>query len=226
MEQECLAGSELGLSAEEAQLAGIEQGQQAGEEQPAEQRTEHAHRQQEGRTRGDPPRAVQRDAATGHDHVHVGVMGQCRSPGVQHCGDANPRAEVPAIGGDGQHRVRSRAEQQVIDHRLVLPRDIRDLRRHAEHDVEVADRQQIGLARRQPGARGSALAPGAMPVAAGVVGDPPVPAVVAGLDVTAQRGGAAVLDRRHDLELAEAEMPGLGCAIGRPGAAEDIGDLE
>jgi hypothetical protein len=65
-----------------------------------------------------------------------------------------------------------------------------------------------------------------MPVAAGVVGDPPVPAVVAGLDVTAQRGGAAVLDRRHDLELAEAEMPGMGCAIRGPGTPEDVGDLE
>jgi len=53
-----------------------------------------------------------------------------------------------------------------------------------------------------------------------------VPAVVAGLDVTAQRGGAAVLDGRHDLELAVAEMPGMGRAIGRPAAPEDIGDLE
>ncbi len=49
-----------------------------------------------------------------------------------------------------------------------------------------------------------------MPVAARVVGDPPVPAVVAGLDVTAQRGSAALLNRRHDLELAEAQMPGVG----------------
>ena len=53
-----------------------------------------------------------------------------------------------------------------------------------------------------------------------------MPAVVAGLDVTAQRGGAAVLDRRHDLELAETEMPGMGCAIRWPGATEDVGDLE
>lgn len=93
-------------------------------------------------------------------------------------------------------------------------------------DVEIADRQQVGLARCQPGARGGALAFGAMSVAAGVIGDPPVSAVVAGLDVTAQRGGAAVLDRRHDLELAEAEMSGMGRAIGWPAAPEDIGDLE
>jgi len=50
----------------------------------------------------------------------------------------------------------------------------------------------------QPGSRGGALAPGTMPGAAGVAGDRPVPAVGAGLDVIAQRSGAAVLDGRHD----------------------------
>jgi len=65
-----------------------------------------------------------------------------------------------------------------------------------------------------------------VPVAAGVVGDPPVPAIIAGLDVTAQCGGAAILDGRHDLELAEAQMPGMGSAIRWPGATEDVGDLE
>ncbi len=145
---------------------------------------------------------------------------------MQYGGDADARAEVPGIGGDGQHRVRSRAEQQVIDHRLVLPRDIRDLGRQREHDVEVSHGQQIGLARGQPGARRRTLALGAMPVAAGVVGDPPVPAVVAGLDVTAKGCGAAGLDRRHDLELAEAQMAGMGCAIRGPGTPQDVGDLD
>jgi hypothetical protein len=56
----------------------------------------------------------------------------------KHSGDPDPRAEVLGIGCDGQHRVRSRAEQQVIDHRLVLPCDVGDLGRQREHDVEVA----------------------------------------------------------------------------------------
>jgi hypothetical protein len=37
---------------------------------------------------------------------------------------------------------------------------------NAEDDVEVSDRQQVGLALGQPGARGGALALGAVPVAA------------------------------------------------------------
>src|SRR5690606_35899991 len=65
-----------------------------------------------------------------------------------------------------------------------------------------------------------------VPVAARVIGDALMPAVCAGFNVTAQGSGAAALDRRHDLELAEAQMPGMGRAIGRTSSAEDIGDLD
>ncbi|SEK01190.1 hypothetical protein SAMN05518849_12657 [Sphingobium sp. AP50] len=53
-----------------------------------------------------------------------------------------------------------------------------------------------------------------------------MPAVLAGLDMTAKGCGAAVLDRRHHLELGEAQMPGMGGPIGRSGGAKDVGDLE
>ena len=61
---------------------------------------------------------------------------------------------------------------------------------------------------------------------AGVVGDPPVAAVLASLDMTAQGCRAAMLDRRHDLELLKAQVPGMGGPISGAGGAEDIGDLE
>ena len=77
---------------------------------------------------------------------------------MQHSGDADPRAEVLGIGGDGQHSVRSRAEQQIIDHCLVLEGDVGDLGRQGEHHMEVADRQQVGFALGQPGARSGELA--------------------------------------------------------------------
>jgi len=63
-------------------------------------------------------------------------------------------------------------------------------------------------------------------VAAAVIGDAPMAAVFAGLDMAAERRGPALLDRRHDLELLKAEMPGMGGPIGSTRAAEDIGDLE
>lgn len=51
-------------------------------------------------------------------------------------------------------------------------------------------------------------------------------AVLASLDMTAQGCRAAMLDRRHDLELMKAQVPGMGGPISEAGGAEDIGDLE
>ena len=145
---------------------------------------------------------------------------------MQDGGDADAGAEMPGVGGNGQHRLRCGAEQQVVDRGLVLQGHRGNLRRQREHDVEVAHGQQVGLALFQPGPRGGALALRAMPVAARVIGDPPMAAVHAGFDVAAERGGPAVLDGRHDLELGQAQMPGMGSPVAGPGAAEDIGDLE
>ena len=92
--------------------------------------------------------------------------------------------------------------------------------------MEVSDRQQVGLALGKPCARGGALALRTVPVAAAVVGDALVAAVLAGLDMTAQGGGAAMFDRRHDLELLQAQMPGMGGPVGGAGGTEDVGDLE
>ncbi len=83
---------------------------------------------------------------------------------MEHGGDADAGAEVLGIGGDGEHGFRGGAEQEVVDHRLVLPGDVGDLGRQGEHDMEVADRQQIGLARGEPLPCRRALAFWAMPV--------------------------------------------------------------
>ena len=65
-----------------------------------------------------------------------------------------------------------------------------------------------------------------MTVPARVVGDLNMGAVVAALDVTAKRRSAAGLDRRHDLQLAEADVAGVGSAPRRAMSAKDVGDLQ
>jgi hypothetical protein len=137
-----------------------------------------------------------------------------------------PRKAVSRLGGDCQHRLGRRVEQQIIDDGFVLEGDVGDRVRQTEDDVEVTDRQQVGLALRQPGARSGTLAFGAVPVAATVVGDALMAAVLAGLDMTAQSGRAALLDRRHDLELMKAQVPGMGGPISGASRTEDVGDLE
>ena len=66
----------------------------------------------------------------------------------------------------------------------------------------------------------------AMAVAAAVVSDGRIVAVLAARDMSAERGGAAVLDCRHHLQLAEADMAGIGPAPRRAVAAEDVRDLQ
>ena len=60
--------------------------------------------------------------------------------------------------------------------------------------MEIADGEQVGRAGGEPVFRRRALALGTMAIAAGVVGDPAVAAILAALEVAAERGRAAALD--------------------------------
>ena len=195
------------------------------EKQAAEQAREHAHGQEEAGLAGDPARPVRRQAAAGNDDVDMRMMGERRAPGVQHGGEADARAQMLRVGGDGGQRLGGGPEQEVVDGGLVLERDRADRSRQGEDDVIVGNRQKLRLALFEPLPRRRALALRAVPVAAGIVGDAFVRAVLAALDMAAERGGATGLDRRHDLQLAEAHMAGVGLAPRRPMGAKDVGDL-
>jgi hypothetical protein len=108
---------------------------------------------------------------------------------------ADAGAQVLRVGGDPCHGLDGGAEQEVVDHGLVLEGDRGDLGGQREDDVEVSDRQEIGFPIGQPVSRGRALAPWAVPVAAGVVGDAQMAAVVAAFDMATERGGAAPFRR-------------------------------
>ena len=68
------------------------------------------------------------------------MVGHGRPPCVKDGGDADARAEVLRVRGDGRHRLGRCLEQQAVDHRLVLERDVGDLGGQREDDVEVAHR--------------------------------------------------------------------------------------
>jgi hypothetical protein len=117
-------------------------------------------------------------------------------------------------------------KQQVVDHGLVLIGDVGDPSRHREYHVIVRYRQQLGLALGQPFPCRRTLTLRAMPIAAGVVGDDGVRALLTTLDMAAERRRTAALDRRHHLELAKADTAGIGRTPRRPVVAEDIRDLQ
>src|SRR3546814_1721654 len=85
----------------------------------------------------------------------------CSSGRVEDGGDTEPGAEWLRVGGDGEHRIGGGLEQQIIDQRRVVIGERGNLGRQREHDVEIADREEISLAGFEPAARGGALAPGA-----------------------------------------------------------------
>jgi hypothetical protein len=92
-------------------------------------------------------------------------------PSMQDHGRADLRTQVLVVGGDRSQRLGCRLEQDGVDHRLIVIGDGRNRSRQREYDVEIGDRQQIGLAGREPLTRGAGLTLGAMPVAATIVGD-------------------------------------------------------
>ena len=117
-------------------------------------------------------------------------------------------------------------EQQAVDHRLVVVGDVADRRRQREDDMEIGRREQLGLARRPPFARRRALALGTVPVAAAVVGDHRMGAVLAARHMPAEGRRATALDGAHDLELVEADAAAVGIAPCGPVPAEDVRDLQ
>jgi hypothetical protein len=65
-----------------------------------------------------------------------------------------------------------------------------------------------------------------MPIAAAIVGDDFMGAVLAARDMSAESRRAAALDRRHDLQLAKAQVAGVGLAPRRSMIAKNIRDLQ
>jgi hypothetical protein len=133
--------------------------------------------------------------------VQVRVVHQVLTPGVQHGQQADLcGAQVPGIGGDFRQRFAGRLEEHPVELAFVLKRQRRDLRGQREDDVEIRDRQQFRFPLREPRGAGHRLTLGTMAVAARVVRDFAVVAVVARPDMPAHHRGAARLNvRKHSL---------------------------
>jgi hypothetical protein len=193
---------------EELQFSGTVRVTELLQEQAPEQTGEYAHGQEEARSAGDPTFPIDRQSPAGSDPVHMGMMGHRRAPGVQHQGHADTGAQVSGVGRNDTQGLGGRLEQDAVDHRLVVPGDIADRCGQRKDQVVVLYGQEVGLTGFQPAPGRTALALGAMPVPAGVVGDLDVVASLASQYMTTQCRRAAAFDGRHDPELAETEVTG------------------
>ena len=158
--------------------------------------------------------------------MHVRVVRQRRTPGVQHQRGADARAQLLRIGGDGLQHLSGHVEQQAVDVGLVLIRQVSDGRGQREDHMVILHRQQIGLAGIEPALGRRALALGAVPIAARVVGHLVSATTLAAQDMAAQRRRAALGDGRHHLELSQAQMTAPSLAPGGTMLTEDVSDLQ
>ena len=125
---------------------------------------------------------------------------------MEHASHTQVRTESFWIGTDLEQSLRGALEQQVVDTSLVLIGDVADEGGHGEHDMEVRDRQQLGLALGEPLARSGALTLRTVPIATGVVGDVGALAGVTADDMATELCATATLDGRHHLELVQAQV--------------------
>ena len=132
-------------------------------------------------------------------------------------------AQVSGVLGQLDEGLGGGLEQEVVDDSLVSQSDGVEVFWQGEDDVEIGHWQQVCFLSLQPSFFVQPLALGAMPVPAGVVGDPDVTAGVTGLHVTAQ--GRRGLDGAHRPEVSDGHLLAVGLPIGLPKGPEDIGDF-
>ena len=66
---------------------------------------------------------------------------------MQHCSDADAGTQMPGISCDRERRLGRGPHEQIVDCSFVLVGDIGDRCRHRVDDMEVANGQQLRLAR-------------------------------------------------------------------------------
>lgn len=201
--------------------------QQPFDEHPAEQLRENMDGQEEIAPARSPARAIVGKHTTEDKAMDVGVMGQRLPPGVQDTDEAKLAAQtMTRIGSDGLDRHGDGFEENAIEQPLVLVGDLRNCAGHGKYDMEIGNGQKVSFAIGKPLVAGGTLALRAVPVAAGVIGDTRVRAVIAGLDMPTKRRRLAQLDRGHDAAFHPAEVAVVNAGIGMAMTAEDIRHLQ
>lgn len=153
---------------------------------------EHLHGQEEVRAGVDPATAIGGKAAGRDDAVDVGVMGEVLRPGMEDGGEANVGAEMTRVGRDIEEGLGRSMEQEIVE-ALGIPKEERaEGIGKGEDDVEMGHGEDAGQGALDPLSPFTALAFGAVAIAAGIVGDIlRMPARRAGIDVTPEARGAA-----------------------------------
>ena len=210
----------------EGKLSLIEGAAKQSQELAPEHAAEHAHRQEESRPAGDPARAVGSEPTSRHDAMHMRMVLEVLAPGVEDGQEADLGPEVLGIGGDLLQGLGGGSEQKAVDLPWVLQGDRTERRGKRKDHMKVLDGQELRFPGLHPLRRGGGLALGAVAVAARVVGDPLMPALIALLDVSAQGRGPAGGDVLQGAALLGREHVAVAFEEGIAVLSEDLGHFE
>jgi len=187
-----------------------------------EHRRQGFDRKQEVFRRADEPAAVVGQHAAGDDAVDMRMVVERLAPGVEYHDD--PQAPAPAVLRKGLQGLGGNAEQEVVDQQAVVAGQRQQGFGKRKDDVEVLDGQQVAGACFDPGAALAGAAFRAVTVAAGVVANFLIAALVALIDVPTQFLGPAIGQRGQGRALLAGQ--GVLGTIGRTVVPEQVADFK
>ena len=168
---------------------------------------------------------IGRDASRRDDAVDMGVSEQVLAPGVKNAQDTDFGAQVLRIRRNFQQGGGAGREQEMIKlPRVVLRQEVEFVRDGEDH-VKVIRGQEFLLPFGEPACACLGLALGAVPIAARIIRDGLKSALGAGIEMTSERGGAAVLQSAEGLELLEIEARSIPVEETLALNTEDLGHL-
>jgi hypothetical protein len=150
---------------------------------------------------------------------------QVLAPGVENAEDADFRAQVPGVRRDFQQGGGSSGEQEMVKDTGVVLRQEVEFVGNGEDHVKVRSGQQFLFPCGKPTLARLGLALGAVPIATRVVRDGLKSALGTGIEVTSERGGAAVQQGAEGFELLEIEARSIPVKETLALGAEDVGHL-
>ena len=140
-----------------------------------------------------PTGVITRDASRRNDAVNMRMSEQVLAPGVQDAEKSDLRAEMFGIGSYFQQGGGSGSEQEMIKlPRVVLRQEVEFVGNGEDH-VKVRSGQQFLFPSGDPARARLGLTLGAVPITTRIIRDGLKSALRAGIEVTSERGGAAVL---------------------------------
>jgi len=161
------------------------------------------------------------------DHtMKVRVMQQGLSPGMQHGKKTDFSSEVLRVGGNGAKSLGCCSEEDRVGNSFVLECYGSNLFGNRKYHVVVRNGKKFCQARFEPFGFGERLTLRAVAIATGVIRLSFRTALVAHVDVPAQKGSSADFDGAHGTMLLKRHGSAVDLPVVRAALAKDVGHFQ